>query len=383
MGYKVLQVAAIDLSIYKFVVPLMANLQEEGFEVSCACKDMGMLDKIRQQGYEVIDIDIERKISPISNIRTIIQLYNLIKKYKINIVHLHTPIAGALGRIAAKLAGADKVIYTAHGYYKDNFLFYNIEKYMAKYISDYIFTVNQEDMDMAVNEWHLSHQKISNINSVGIDTQKFKPDAIKENENKALRESLGLGTKDTVIGFIGRLVKIKGPIDLINAFIKIRDRYPDAKLLMIGTWEHGERDLTTKDTIFKLVKENDLSGRVIFTGYREDIPELLSIMDMFVLPSYWEGMPVSLLEAMSMELPVIGTDIRGSREEITEDCGIIYPPGDVDALAQAIVKYLEDRETATAMGKNARKRVVELFSEEEVLKNQVAIYKKLLSEVIK
>lgn len=383
MGYKVLQVAAIDLSIYKFVVPLMAKLQAEGFEVSCACKNMGMLDKIREQGFEAIDIDIERKISPISNIRTIIQLYSIIKKNKINIVHLHTPIAGALGRIAARLAGADRIIYTAHGYYKDNFIFYNMEKFMAKHLSDYVFTVNQEDTDMAVNEWHLSRDKISNINSVGIDTGKFKPGVIDGNEKTALRDSLGLGQKDIIIGFTGRLVKIKGPIDLINAFIKIKDKFPDAKLLMIGTWEHGERDLSTKDTIFKMVKDNNLTDRVVFTGYREDIPELLSIMDIFVLPSYWEGMPVSLLEAMSMELPVIGTDIRGSREEITEDCGIIYPPGDVDALAKAIEWLLENREKAVAMGKNARKRVVELFSEDEVIKKQIDVYKKLLSGVMK
>ncbi|MCT4593950.1 MAG: glycosyltransferase family 4 protein [Anaeromicrobium sp.] len=370
---KILQVAAIDKTIYKFILPLMKKLKENNYEVICVCSDTGSSGLIRKEGFKVYNINIDRKISPVSNIKTIRNIFKIIKNEKINIVHTHTPIASVLGRIAAKIAKVDKVIYTAHGLYLNSKIFYYIEKYMIKYFTDYIFTVNNEDYNLAIKEKFCHEDKIKNINGVGINIEKFSPDKIDSN----VREEFNIKEKHIVIGFIGRIVKEKGILDLVKAYGKIQNEYGNTKLLIVGPDNLNERDNNTREEIDKLIKHHDIKESVIFIGYRDDIPEILKGMDIFVLPSYREGMPVSLLEAMSMELPVIGTDIRGSREEITKDTGVIYSPGDIDGLANSLEIILKDMKKAKEMGKSARKRVTNHFSEEHVLEKQMEVFKNL------
>lgn len=378
MKLKILQIAAIDMTIYKFVLPLMKELRNNDFEVICACRNLGAIQKIQDEGFECYDIDIERSINPVSSIKAIIQLYKIIKEEKVDIVHVHTPIASVLGRIVAKMTGVKHIVYTVHGFYISNKLFYYIEKIMAKYFTDFIFTVNKEDMEFAIKNNFIISNKIKNINSVGIDTTKFDPSNIKVQEQNKLKKSLNISQDDKVVGFIGRIVREKGIMDLIHAFARVSKKIPDTKLLIVGSNDLGERDNNTKAEIDKLIERYELNEKVIFTGFRQDIPELLSIMEIFVLPSYREGMPVSLLEAMAMELPVIGTDIRGIREEIVhEECGLIYPPEDIDSLTKYLERMLSDLDSTKLMGKKARQRVINHFSQEEVLKRQIKIFKEL------
>ncbi|QXM06690.1 glycosyltransferase family 4 protein [Crassaminicella indica] len=378
MKPKILEVSAIDLTIYKFILPLMRELKKNGFDVSCAAAYMGAADKIEAEGFKVYHIDIERKIAPISNIKTIIQLYKIIKKEKIDIIHVHTPIAAVLGRIAAKLAGVKHVIYTVHGFYMSNKFFYHIEKFMAKYFTDYIFTVNNEDLTFALENHFISSKKIMNINSVGIDTDKFDPQKIDIKVIKEIRKSFQIKAADKVIGFVGRVVKEKGVLDLINAFIYLNKQKENIKLLIVGSWNLGERDNSTKFEIDQLIEKYNLKDKVIFTGHREDIKEFLSIMDIFVLPSYREGMPVSLLEAMSMERCVVATDIRGCRDEVDEATGILYKAGDVEKLASILNDLLNSEIKRREFGKNARKRVQKLFEQQQVIEKQIKLFKKLL-----
>ncbi|MCT4619043.1 MAG: glycosyltransferase family 4 protein [Marinisporobacter sp.] len=378
MKLKVLEVAGIDLTIYKFIVPLMRELKENGFDVSCAAASMGATEKIENEGFKIHNIDIKRKIELVSNIKSIIQLYKIIKKEKIDIIHVHTPIAAVLGRIAAKLAGVKHIIYTVHGFYLSNKIFYYIEKFMAKYFTDYIFTVNHEDLVFAVENYFTSPEKIMNINSVGIDAQKFDPDKIDLKKIEQIRKSFQINATDQVIGFVGRVVKEKGILDLINAFILLSKQKENTKLVIVGSWELGERDNTTKGEIDELIKKYDLQDRIIFTGHREDIKDLLSMMNIFVLPSYREGMPVSLLEAMAMKRCVVATDIRGCRDEVNEDTGMLYEAGDVKKLTSILSDLLNDTTKRKAFGENARKRVQKLFEQQQVIEKQIKLFQKLL-----
>lgn len=383
MSLKVMQLSSIDLTLYKFILPLMKSLKSRNYKVIFACKDMGFFDEIEKQGFEGYRIHIDRKINILTNIRSIIEIYRILKKEKVDILHVHTPIAAALGRIAAKLAGVKVVFYTVHGFYVDNPVFYNIEKILTRYFTYHAFTVNQEDYDYAINNRFISNDKITNINSVGIDTEKFNPAKFSKEDKLQIRSSLNICESDITIGFIGRLVREKGILDLVKAFRDIAHKYQNLKLVIIGPSDLDERDKSTNDGLKIIITENKLENKVIFTGYREDIPELLSIIDIFVLPSYREGMPVSLLEAMAMEIPVIATNIRGCKEEVNDECGILYDKGDIEGLKSALSCLVEDRELRNKMGKKGRLRVVQMFNEKESISKQLNVYKMVINEVIK
>lgn len=376
---KILQLSAIDVTLYKFVVPLMKELKKEGFEVICAAKDLGYLDKIRKDGFKTYNIPMTRSLNPLAVLNSIYEVYKLLKKENVDIIHVHTPIASFVGRLAATFAGVKIKVYTAHGFRIDNKLFYIIEKIMAKYFTDYIFTVNYEDMKMAVDKGFISQNKILNLNSVGIDIEKFNPNKISEEEKIRLRKSLNINEEDNVIGYVGRIVKIKGVLDLLNSYIEVRKKIK-CKLLLVGPWQNLSERKSNQiiDEVKKIIKENKIEKDVIMTGSREDIPQLLSIMDVFVLPSYWEGMPVSLMEAMAMERPVIATNIRGTREEVDDMSGILFEPKDTKALAKHLVNLLTNKEKAKQLGKNARKRVVENFNQEKIILKQLRVFKELV-----
>src|SRR6056297_1030406 len=198
-------------------------------------------------------------------------------------------------------------------------------------------------MDFALANDFIQKDKIININSVGINTTtKFNPALFKDEDNQTLKKELNLNQTDKIITFIGRLVAEKGIIELIDAFSLLKKQRNDIKLLMIGETLQSDRDKKTKDIIKQTIKINQLQKDIIFTGYRNDTPKLLSITDVFTLPSHREGMPVSSLEAMSMGVPVVGTNIRGLREEIIEGkTGYIVALKNPEQLANSIEKALK------------------------------------------
>ncbi len=371
---KLIEISAIDMTICKFVVPLMDKLKEEGFYISVATSDTGYTNQILNKGYKVYNIDFVRNLSPLKNIKAFFQIFKLLRKEKPTYIHVHTPIAAVLGRIAGKITGVPYIIYTLHGLYKKPILLI-IEKYICRYCTDYIFTVNNEDKQYLVKNKFIKPNKIKNINSVGIDTLKFNPTNITELQKQELRKKLKLNNKP-VIGFVGRLVEIKGLLELVEAFIKVRKNI-DCTLLLVGSTDLKERDKTTLKTVIKRIKAAGIIKEVIFAGQIEDIPLYLSIMDIFVLPSHWEGMAVSPLEAMSMEIPVIVTDIRGCREEITKDTGILIPPYEVEPIVNAIANLLANPEKSKQMGKEGRKRVKKYFSIEQSISKQLDVFRNL------
>lgn len=377
MKPKVFELSTVDLTLYKFVLPLMKELRDKGFDVICGTRNFGYLDKLREEGFKAYDIALSRSLNPIALLKAFFQLIQILKKEEVDIIHVHTPIASFIGRLAAFFAKVDVKVYTVHGFVLQPKVFYFVEKFMARTLTDYMFTVNQEDLDMAVREKFISVDRVLNINSVGIDTEHFDPKRISEDTKVQLRESLNIRKDVPIIGYVGRVVKSKGVLDLVNAFVEVR-KATDCQLLLVGPWDFDERsDNIIIEDIRYIIRENQLEHDVLLPGHREDVAELLSIMDIFVLPSYREGMPVSLLEAMAMEKPVIGTDIRGVREEITADSGLIFEVKDVNVLKRHIEFYLNNIDKAAAMGRNARQRVLSEFSIDKVIEKQIKVFLEL------
>jgi lipopolysaccharide/colanic/teichoic acid biosynthesis glycosyltransferase len=375
-SFKVLQVAAVDETVKFFLLPLIDRLLLEGYQVHITCSMGRYVPELQNQGYVVHPITIERRINPVSNLRSLWHLYHLMKRGQFDIVHVHTPIAAALGRIAAWAAQVPAVIYTAHGFYFHE----NMPRWMRRFIiwlekllccvTDLVLTQSQEDAVTAVREAICSQDKVLWIGN-GVDTARFTLDP----DHDGARECLGLCAQDIVVGFVGRLVREKGVLELLEAMKLVFKAIPDAKLLVVGDTLSSDRDRKTKHAITRLVAQDGLASRVLFTGFVEDIPKVMAAIDLVVLPSQREGMPRSIIEAMASSKPVIATNIRGCREEVVHGLtGLLVPVGDSSALAQAIVSLLKNPELTHQMGVDGRRRACELFDERIVIDRQITAY---------
>lgn len=379
---KIVQISAIDSTMDTLLGRLNAISLEEGYEVIGICSVGDRAEKIKTSGVNLINTNIDRSINPISNLKTIIAIYKILKKERPEIVHVHTPIAAVLGRIAARLANVPIIVYTAHGFYfHENMkksiyrLCFNIEKYMGKFFTDFIFTQSEEDAIVAKRGKFLREDRILQIGN-GVDTVGiFNKRNIKEIEVKSIKESLSIQNDEIVISFIGRLVEEKGILDLLEAFkMSDKDKF---KLLIIGDLDNGERDLKCKEILKKYKEEKN----IYFLGNRRDINLLLHITDIFCLPSYREGMPRSIIEAMAMECAVIATNIRGSREEVVHgETGFLVPLKSSEEIAEKFSILEKDRELLKHMKEQGRKRAEQLYDEKKVVYKQLKIFGNLLKE---
>lgn len=381
---KILQVCAIDETIKSLLLPLVDRLTSEGFDVTSCCSKGKNSEELRAKGYKIKNVEIARSINLISNLKSIIELSRLMKAEKFDIVHVHTPVAAILARVAAKISGVPLIIYTAHGFYfHDRMARYKyniivrIEKIAGRYFSDFIFAQSEEDRNTAVKEGIISVKKICTIGN-GVDVfHKFNPEKVDLELIKQLKIELKLDENDKVIMFLGRMVKEKGIIELIEAFNAInKDNY---KLIIVGDRFTAERDTTTYSNVIQIVESNK---NIIMTGRRSDISNLLFLSNVFVLPSYREGMPRSIIEAMAMGKPVIATNIRGCREEVVDgETGFLVEVGSAEEIREKIIEILENPELERSMGIKARQRAEELFDEEKVLDKQMEIINRLVEKM--
>lgn len=378
---KILQVCAIDVSVDALLKPLILKSMEEGYEVHNACTDTGKFSDLEAQGLTMIEVPLDRQIHPLKNLKSIWNLYKLMKKEKYDIVHVHTPIAALLGRVAAKLARVNCVIYTAHGFYfhdemskKQYNLFFTIEKYAAKWMTDWLLLQSKEDYELSLAHSFKSKDHTLHLSN-GVDIwNKFNTHIISQSKTESFKKENLLNDNDFVFSFIGRLVREKGIFELVEAFKSVASRYPHAKLVLVGGLLDSERDTESYNRLM-----NDLNHpNIRYVGFRKDIPVIMKASDTFVLPSYREGLPRSIIEAMALEKPIIATNIRGCREEVFPgENGFLVEKETVNELEHAMISLLEDPELVTRYGKRSREIVEELFDEEKVLQKQIDLFGRL------
>lgn len=378
---KIIQVAAIDMTHIKLLNTLNQYSAKEGFEVHCVSSEGAYVNEIKNQGFYFHNIHIDRKISPIGNLKSVVQMVKLFKSINPDIVHVHTPVAAVLGRIAAKIAKVPTVIYTAHGFYfhegmsdKQYKIFFNIEKWIGRFFTNYIFTQSKEDFDVAVSNNFLRRKNRNNYyhisNGIDLDKQFNISNISKENINK-IKEELAIKENEIVVSFIGRLVEEKGILDLLESYSKIK--FPNVKFIIMGDLPKSERDLSAINLINKF-KENP---NIIFTGQIKNINEFLYISDIFCLPSYREGMPRSIIEAMAMKNAVIATNIRGAREEVVEDeTGYLVNLKSSNEIANYIDLLAANLDKLEEMKVKGLERAKLLYDENRVAEMQIDVFKK-------
>lgn len=380
MNRKIVQITAIDTSQEKLLKKLNIESKKQGYQVHCIASKADSYKEIEKDGLIFHDVKIERSISLMSNFKSLIAMYKILRIIRPEIVHVHTPIAAVLGRIAAKVAKVPTIIYTAHGFYfhdnmskKKYFLFFNIEKYVGRYFTDYIFTQSKEDYDLAVKNKFLKNQDNYRWISNGIDLEeKFNYTKIKRSNIKTLKSKHDIKENDLIISFIGRLVEEKGIIELLTAAKQLNR---NIKFFIIGSLLDSDRDTNTIDFIEKFKNEE----HIIFTGQVPNINELLYLSDIFCLPSYREGMPRSIIEAMSMKNAILATNIRGSREEVIHgQNGFLFNTRDVNSIVKYILQLQQDRKLLNEMKEKSYKRAFELYNESEVVKKQIEVFEKVV-----
>jgi glycosyltransferase involved in cell wall biosynthesis len=238
--------------------------------------------------------------------------------------------------------------------------------------TDVLITTNKDDYKIALDRKIVSNGKVYYVKGVGVDLGRFNPEKYDLNFTQSYRKSLGSKERDFVIITIAELTREKNLIDLIEAFSMITHDFANTKLLIVG-------DGALFDKISSLITERNLQDRIILLGRRNDIPELLSISNVFVLTSIREGLPRSAMEAMAMEKPVVAYNIRGVRDLIEDGInGFLVPFGDVKALSEKIIYLMKHPEITEEMGKKGREKVEREFSLDVILLQMEALYKEIL-----
>lgn len=315
-----------------------------------------------------------RQINPLVDILALIHIYLIYRCNRIDIVHTHSSKAGIIGRWAAKLAGVPFVIHTVHGWSFNeyqNFLkksfFILLEKITAKFTAK-IICVSQRDMQTALKYKIAPENKLVFV-KYGIQVDRFKNQS---NNAAQKKKELGIMNNDPVVGMLACLKPQKSPLDYINAAIRIHEEMPNVNFLLVG-------DGILRTRCEKLLSKSSLDGRFIFTGWRRDIPEILDILDLMVLTSKWEGMPIAVIEALCKGCPVVATDIGGTRELVKDGItGYLTKPGSYEETAEKVLKILKDPERLNSMKKNAVFSIDNSFNVNRMVNEIESLYQMLL-----
>ena len=367
MNIRVAHIMNSDIGLRVHAHNYFSYLRDQGYDIHIVSSPGEFVkgDTVTEEGFVVKTIPFPSRYTPVHDFKAFLQLVRYFRQQRYDIVHTHMVKPGLLGRIAARLAGTPIVVHTVHGFHYwddmshlENRLFIWIER-LATRFCDLLLSQNHEDIEFAVREHICPPDKIRFLGN-GIDITRFRPDAVSAAAAAAKRHELGVAPDEKLVGMIGRMVRLKGYLDYLQAARLLCERGERIKFLAIGATQDSATALSPQE----LITQYELQGRLQFLGMRQDIPELMAAMDVLVLASYAEGIPRVLVEAAAMGKPTVGTNVRGTREVIVDgETGYLAPPRNPAALADAISRLLADPARAREMGRAARQRAESHFDE--------------------
>jgi glycosyltransferase involved in cell wall biosynthesis len=358
------------------VILLTAKLQAGGYDTTLIKGSEGAAEG------NMLDLAAELAVSPVvvpslgreirwwDDVAAFWKIFRIIRRERPHIVHTHTAKAGVLGRLAAWLAGVPLVVHTFHGHVFQGYfspartrLFVEIERWLARRTHRLVAVserVRQEILALGIG----SADRFVVV-PVGLDLQRF---ADCDPHRGLVRTELGIASAAPLVGIVARLVPIKRHDVFLEAAAKVAHRVPTCRFLVIGDGE-------CRKALEARVRALHVQDRVIFLGWRRDLDRVYADLDVAVLTSDNEGSPVSLIEAMASGVPVVGPCVGGVPDVIDAGTtGIVIPPGDAAAVADAIVRLLEDPELRRKMGAAARERALRLYGTDRLVRDIVALY---------
>ena len=374
MMKKALVITSVASMVDQFLIPHIKLLREMSYEVHVACNfEQGntcnkeqiakLKEKLVSIGVTYYQVDFARNVSKIGkNFSAYKQVKKIIYQNKYDIIHCHSPIGGLVTRLAAKNVRkhGTKVFYTAHGFHfykgapKKNWLIYYPVEKICSCFTDVLITINQEDYALAQKK--MKARRVEYVPGVGIDLEKFSDITVNRAEK---RKELGIPENTILLLSVGELNENKNHGTVIRAIADIDVYYIIAG--KGGLQEHLQG----------IIDKFEMTDRVKLLGFRSDVAELYKVADVFVFPSFREGLSVSVMEAMASSLPVVCSRIRGNSDLINEDGGSLFDPYSIEDCRGAIERVL--KKNLKCMG-NVNLEKSKEFSIENVLKQMKKLY---------
>jgi len=347
----------------RVVIDLIKHLSRDRWDSSLYCLKEGgsLVHELESVGCTVHELYKKDRIE----YSLFWRIAKLFRQENVQIVHCHNYGALFYGAIGSRLARTRGTVYTAHGVYSA--LRLGKLRYARLVPVDRVIAVSADAREAALSAGPLRPGDVQTLPN-GINTGLFAVDGNPEE----LKRELGVPEDVPVFGIVGRLSPEKQHDTLLKAMKLLATQVPGAVLIVAG-------DGPIRPDLESLATELDITSNVFFLGERHDVPQLLQALDVFVLSSRSEGLSIALLEAMAGGLPIVATDVGGNSEVIVDgETGLLVPPGDPEALAQAMAAVATDRERTRSMGELGRKRVNEIYSLDAMVKQYEAVYDGLL-----
>ncbi|NWF65954.1 MAG: glycosyltransferase family 4 protein [Campylobacterales bacterium] len=381
---KIAFLSHLDMNLYQFRLPIMIELVKNGHEVYAICPRGDFFDKFLEYGIKAIEYKIDRiSLNPFKEITTIKAIYEIIKPLNLDILHSFTVKPNIYGSIAGSFAKVKVIINSVTGLGS----FFIQQTLKAKIVRKLIINLykigfskangvifqNSDDMNMFLNMKLLPKEKAHLIKGSGLDIDYFNLKNIDKNEIDELKKTICVDEK-IVVMMVARAIWDKGIREYYEASDILSKKYENVKFILIGGVDKGNLTSTNEEFL--------KSGSVLWLGERKDIKNLLSLCDIFVLPSYREGFPRTIMEACSLNKPIVTTNTVGCKEAVDDGYnGFLCNLKDSHDLSLKIEKLIVDRDLREKMGKNSRKKAEDEFDVKIVIDAYLKLYKELLHKV--
>ena len=386
---KLIRITTVPISFKVLLKGQLRFMTSNGFDVKGVSSEGEELREVREnEGIVMEAINMSRKITPFQDLKSLWEMWNFLRKEKPQIVHTHTPKAGIIGMLAARLAGVPHRLHTVAGLplmettgIKRKIL--NFVEKLTYSSATRVYPNSKGLYDFILQNNFTQSNKlkiIANGSSNGINTTFFSPEQVSETEKAALREKLNIQPDDFVFVFVGRIVSDKGINELIKAFSELQtveNKPTDIKLLLVGGLEN-DLDPLNPETLAEINQNRD----IISVGFQQDVRPFFAISDALVFPSYREGFPNVVMQAGAMGLPSIVSDINGCNEIIIEgENGLIIPSKNVEKLKEKMLTLAKDKNLYAKLKENSRRMIENRYEQSVVWKALLEEYEGLLQSV--
>jgi glycosyltransferase involved in cell wall biosynthesis len=383
---KILHVVNISFVIPYFFGNQLLYFKDKGYQEYIACSPSGELPVFaKKYGFTYTEIDVLRKISIWKDFKAVYKVARYIRKNNIEIVVGHTPKGAIVAMLASFITRVPNRIYFRHGLVYETatgfkrWLLMNVDRFAA-FLATKVVCVSPSLYNKSLADKLNGAEKQYNLHRGscnGIEISRFSRDNLDLDFVNRLRKKLGIHANDLVIGYTGRLVRDKGIVELVDAFDLLSHTYKHLKLLLVGMYE--QRDALSDNTINKINSNKDIIS--VGTVKHYDIESYYALMDIFVLPSYREGFPTSVLEASSMGIPVVTTKATGCIDSIIDGKTGLFAEHTAENLAKKLGYFCADEERRKEYGTNGRNFVVDNFRQEIVWAQIEKLYNHKVKEV--
>ena len=387
---KLIRITTVPISFKVLLKGQLRFMASNGFDVKGVSSEGEELKEVREnEGIVMKAINMSRKITPFQDLKSLWEMWNFLRKEKPQIVHTHTPKAGIIGMLAARLAGVPHRLHTVAGLplmeatgIKRKIL--NFVEKLTYSSATRVYPNSKGLYDFILQNNFTQSNKlkiIGNGSSNGINTTFFSPEQVTETERVALREKLNIQPDNFVFVFVGRIVSDKGINELIKAFSELQtadnNELTGIKLLLVGGLE-SDLDPLNPETLAEINQNKD----IISVGFQQDVRPFFAISDALVFPSYREGFPNVVMQAGAMGLPSIVSDINGCNEIIVEgENGLIIPSKNVEKLKEKMLTLAKDKNLYAKLKENSRRMIESRYEQSVVWNALLEEYEGLLQSV--